>query len=64
MGIIRTKEIRTLSAEARASRLEKYRKELTQKYSQLSAGGSIDNPSRIKALKRTIARFLTIMDEK
>ena len=64
MVIIRMKEIRRLNSDDRVKRLNKYRRELTEKYSQLSAGGSIDNPARIKELRRTIARFLTVMNEK
>ena len=63
MAVIRMKEIRKLSPEARSARLIKYREELSEKYSQLSAGGSIDNTGKISQLKRTIARFLTILNE-
>lgn len=56
-------EIRKLKTDQRKNRLEKYRSELMDMRSQLSAGGSIEDPGRIKLLKKTIARFLTIENE-
>ena len=56
-------EIRKLRPEQRESRLLQYRRELMDMYSQLSAGGSIEDPGRIKSLKKTIARLLTINNE-
>jgi len=64
MAILRIKEIRKYRPEQRESRLLQYRKELMDVYSQLSAGGSIEDPSRIKQLKKTIARLLTVSNEK
>ena len=63
MAIIRMSEIRKLRPEQRESRLLQYRRELMDMYSQLSAGGSIEDPGRIKSLKKTIARLLTINNE-
>lgn len=57
------KELRKLKPEQRENRLEQYRKELMSKRSELSAGGSIENPGRIKELKVAIARLLTIKNE-
>jgi len=63
MAIIRMSEIRKLRPEQRESRLHQYRRELMDMYSQLSAGGSIEDPGRIKSLKKTIARLLTVSNE-
>ncbi|MCH8907165.1 MAG: 50S ribosomal protein L29 [Candidatus Heimdallarchaeota archaeon] len=63
MTIMRTSEIRRLDPQQRQNRLDRYRKDLMTTRSQLSAGGSIDNPSRIRDLKKTIARILTIQNE-
>lgn len=63
MAIMKMKEIRKLRPEQRESRLLQYRRELMDVYSQLSAGGSIEDPSRIKQLKKTIARLLTVNGE-
>lgn len=59
----RMKELRKLKPDQREKRLENYRKELMSVRSELSAGGSIANPGRIKELKKTIARLLTIKHE-
>lgn len=64
MAIMRMSEIRKLRPEQRESRLLQYRRELMDMYSQLSAGGSIEDPGRIKLLKKTIARLLTVGNEK
>ena len=64
MAIMRMSEIRKLRPEQRESRLLQYRRELMDMYSQLSAGGSIEDPGRIKLLKKTIARLLTVNNEK
>ncbi len=63
MAVIRMKEIRKLTPEARNNRLKEYRAQLSEKYAQLSAGGSIDDTGKITELRKTIARFLTIMNE-
>lgn len=61
--VMKMKEIRSLSADQRASRLVQYRQQLMELKSQLSAGGSIDDPGKIKGIKKTIARLETIKRE-
>ncbi|MHA2253682.1 MAG: 50S ribosomal protein L29 [Candidatus Kariarchaeaceae archaeon] len=63
MAIMRMSEIRRLKPDQRDARLKQYRRELMDLRSMLSAGGSIDNPGRISAVKRTIARLITIQKE-
>ena len=57
------REIRELKPEQRETQLLQYRRELMDMYSQLSAGGSIEDPGRIKQLRQTIARLLTVSNE-
>lgn len=64
MGIIRMKEIRKLTPEQMDTRLKEYRAQLSEKYAQLSAGGSIDDTGKITELRKTIARILTVKNEK
>lgn len=45
------------------SELEKKRGELAHIRAQLASGGSIENPSKVKLLKKDIARILTIKRE-
>jgi large subunit ribosomal protein L29 len=58
-----SKEIRKLSKIERDKRLEDLHDELLLLRSKNSMGGSLDNPSRISIIKRTIARIKTIESE-
>jgi large subunit ribosomal protein L29 len=59
MAIIRSGEIRQLSDVELQEQTEKLRIELIQHYGKVSAGGSTENPGRIRELRRTVARLLT-----
>ena len=63
MPIIRTKDIRAMSSEKRIEKIDELRTELVRLKTMVKAGGSIDNPSRIPELRKTIARILTIENE-
>jgi large subunit ribosomal protein L29 len=63
MPILRMSQIREMSREDQERRLEEYRTELSKINTMIKAGGSIENPGRVKALKKTIARVLTVMKE-
>ncbi|MHA1222397.1 MAG: 50S ribosomal protein L29 [Candidatus Heimdallarchaeaceae archaeon] len=63
MALIRASEIRKMSREQRKKKLSEYRQKLFTIRSELSSGGSIENPRQIAEYKRAIARILTIMSE-
>ncbi len=63
MAIIRIYEIRKLAKEERAKRLSELKAELSKLMATKAMGGSIENPGRIRLLKKTIARFNTIARE-
>ena len=63
MPILRISDIRKMSDEERKRRLSELRAELMRAKTMVKAGGSLDNPSRIRELRRTIARILTVMNE-
>lgn len=63
MAILRSDEIRDMSIDEMRSKLREFRSELTRERSVAAAGGSLENPARIRELRRTIARILTIMRE-
>jgi len=63
MPILRVKEIRDMPTEERKKKLGKLRTELVRLKTMINAGGAIENPSRIKELRKTIARILTIENE-
>jgi large subunit ribosomal protein L29 len=63
MAILRLKEIRDMPSEKRQEKINELRTELARLKTMVKAGGSIDNPTRIRALRKTIARLLTIEAE-
>ena len=63
MPFIRLKEIREMSSEKRVEKLNELRDELSRLRALTRVGGSIENPSRIREIKRAIARILTIDNE-
>lgn len=57
------KEIRELSTEEILSKIEEYKEELFNlRFSQ--ATGSLEKPSRIKELRKLVARMKTILRER
>ncbi len=63
MPIIRTKDIRSMSSKDRKEKTAELRIELSRLRTMVEAGGSVDNPSRIRELRKTIARIRTIENE-
>ena len=63
MPIIRIKDIRNLSAEDRTARLEEMRTELVRLKTMIKAGGTIENPARMRQLRKAIAKILTVEHE-
>ena len=63
MPIARTGESRDMSKEERKRRLSELRTELVRMRTMVRAGGAVENPSRIREIKRTIARILTVVNE-
>lgn len=63
MPILRIKDIRDMSSKERKEKIDELHTELARLRTMVKAGGSIDNPSRIRELRKTIARILTIETE-
>jgi large subunit ribosomal protein L29 len=63
MPIIRIKEIREMSPEERRKKLNEFRTELLRLKTMVKAGGTVENPARIKELRKAIARILTVENE-
>ena len=61
---MRVKEIKALSSEDRTNKLVELRTELSRIRTMVNAGGAIENPTRIRELRKTIAQILTIQNEK
>jgi large subunit ribosomal protein L29 len=63
MPILRLKEISDMSSEERTKKLSELRTELAGLKTMVRAGGAVENPARMKELRRTIAQILTIENE-
>src|SRR6059036_1119239 len=63
MPLLRTKEIRAIDAETIAKKLTELRDELMHERGVAAMGGAPPNPGKIRALRKNIARILTIMRE-
>ncbi len=63
MPVLRVREIRQMPVEERRKKLDEIRTELVRLKTTVASGGTIENPGRIKELRKTIARILTIEKE-
>ena len=63
MPILRMKEITSMSADDRTKKLSELRTELSRIRTMISAGGAVENPTRVRELRRTIAQILTVENE-
>jgi len=64
MPLLRVKVVRAMSIEDRRKKLLELRAELTRLETMVHAGGTIENPARIRELRKAVARVLTINNEK
>jgi len=63
MAILRLKDMREMSSEQRLDKVNELRTELARLKTMVAAGGSIDNPTQIYEMRKTIARLLTVESE-
>jgi large subunit ribosomal protein L29 len=63
MPILRVKEISSMSSEDRAKKLTELRTELARLRTMIRAGGAVENPARVRELRKAIAKILTIENE-
>ena len=63
MPILRLKDISGMSSEERTKKLSELRAELARLKTMVRAGGAVENPARMKELRKTIAQILTIENE-
>ena len=61
--VLKAKEIRALTPEQRMEKLEELKRELMHEKGVAAMGGSPPSPGKIRQLRTSIARFLTIMHE-
>ncbi|BES81304.1 hypothetical protein PABY_08710 [Pyrodictium abyssi] len=60
--MIKTEDIRKMSPEERLKKLEELQEELV-KLRLKAVVGTLENPGAIRAIRKTIARILTVMRE-
>jgi len=63
MAIMRIKEIAGMSSDDKAKKLSELRAELARMRTMIHAGGAVENPTRVRELRKTIAKILTIENE-
>ena len=60
---MKTKEIRELTKEDREKKLKEMRTELMHERGVAAMGGAPPDPGKIRVLRKTIARILTVQRE-
>ena len=63
MPILRLHEIINMSSEARTKKLSELRTELARMRTMINAGGAVENSTRVRELRKTIAQILTVENE-
>ncbi len=63
MAILRKSELKKMSEKDRNDKLASLRKELMKSKAQVSSKVTPDNPGKIKEMRRTIARILTMKNK-
>ncbi|MEM0492398.1 MAG: 50S ribosomal protein L29 [Candidatus Thermoplasmatota archaeon] len=62
--VLKTKEIRELTPEDRKTKLKELKKELMHERGASAMGGAPPSPGKIRQIRVSIARLLTVMREK
>ncbi len=60
---LKIKEIRNMSPEEREKKLKELREELMHERGVAAMGGSPPNPGKIRQLRKSISRLLTVIGE-
>ncbi|HEY5620638.1 MAG TPA: 50S ribosomal protein L29 [Candidatus Bathyarchaeia archaeon] len=59
MPVLRKREVKQMLPEERRKKITELRAELTTIRTSVKSGGTVENPARIRELRRTVARLLT-----
>jgi len=59
-----TKELKDLSNQELANRLDEFKKELLKLNVQVATGANTSNPGKLRQTKKNIARILTLLKQK
>jgi len=63
MPILRVKDIVSMSAEDKTNKLYDLRAELARIRTMINAGGAVENPTKVRELRKAIAQILTVQNE-
>ena len=63
MPFLRLTSIREMNSADREDKLRELKVELSQLRAMIRAGGALENPSRVKEIRRAIARVMTVQNE-
>lgn len=63
MPFLRLTSIREMNSTEREAKLRELKVELSQLRALIKAGGALESPSRVKEIRRAIARVMTIQNE-
>jgi large subunit ribosomal protein L29 len=63
MPLPKPREIRDMSPQERHERVEQLKEDLMRERGMAAMGGAPTSPGKIRALRRTISRYVTIMKE-
>jgi large subunit ribosomal protein L29 len=64
MAILRVDDIRDMDVSEIDEKIEELKQELLKINTTIASGGAPENPGKIKAIRRTIARMKTIRAQK
>lgn len=60
---MKMEEVRDMNDEEKLERLEEFENELLRLRTLVRSGGAIENPGRIKEIRKNIARIKTALNE-
>lgn len=64
MGMPKKKELASMSKSDLLEKIKELKKELIKENAQVATGTAPKNPGQIKAMRKTIARILTLLNMK
>ena len=64
MAILKIKEIRKMDQKETNKNLRELRLELSKERANINIGANVTSPGRIREIRKTIARILTVREEK
>lgn len=62
--MLKKNQLKTMTKEEMNKNLDEARKELMKLRSQVSRGTQSENPGKIRSLKKTVAKILTLQNQK